>query len=539
MNSFLNGATPYPSLALSLILLFTPLSSYASLVLPSTTHQQTITFTTSHEALTNWVDSTLATYYPQEKIQHRDYLAKLYQQANFNNFWFDTKGHPNTAARLLLNDLKPWLALDSHPKLNAYQQLAELLQYPVNSNLPRQRQAADLRVTDLFLSYQDDLLQGFWTQFDSDQDHGITNAYERWDNWPDEVVRRRLDEVFPIWLQALQGQTPAVWLVNVIQETQPIGSYYLPWRKAFSELEEMASLGDWPKVTAELSLGVRAVDVTRLAAQLSRQGDLDNLQPYLPNGHLPEGYVAEGYPESPFNRPEPLFDQKLEQALKRFQQRHQLKTTGITDDKTRAWLNMPPEERMRLLAHNIRRLHHLPKQLNQRHIMVNMADQRLTFVEQQQLKLDMKIVIGRDGLRTPIVNQWLTSIVLNPLWNVPTSIAKSTILPRALQNPNYLSSRDYALVNGWHTPSRFVALDQLPADAFDNEKSGYRIVQKTGNHNQLGKAKFRLSNQQAIYLHDTPYRHVFNADNRDLSSGCVRLEGADQLALAVLNSDND
>ncbi len=169
--------------------------------------------------------------------------------------------------------------------------------------------------------------------------------------------------------------------------------------------------------------------------------------------------------------------------------------------------------------------------------MINMADQRLTFIEQQQLKLDMKIVIGRDGLRTPIMNQWLTSIVLNPLWNVPTSIAKKSILPRALQNPDYLSSRDYALVDGWHTPSRFVSLDQLPADAFENEKSGYRIVQKTGRHNQLGKVKFRLSNQQAIYLHDTPYRHVFNDSNRDLSAGCVRLEGADQLALAVLSSD--
>lgn len=530
------------SLLLLLTFLPTYLPAHASI---SVMNNANNTSKASHETLTRWVDSTLATYYPQETIKHRDYLAKLYQQAGFNNFWFDTKGQPNTAARLLLNDLKPWLALEAHPKLVGYQQLAELIQQPLNTNLPRHRQAADLLITDLFLSYQDDLLQGFWTQFDLDQDHGITNAYERWDNWPDEVVRRRLDEVFPTWLQALQGQPPAVWLVNIIQETQPLSSYYLPWRKAFSELEAMAALGDWPVVTTDLSIGMRDADVTRLAVQLMRQGDLDDLQNYLPEGNLFNNSLASNhlpnnsFPESPFKHQEPLFDKVLEQALKSFQQRHQLKATGITDDKTRAWLNLAPEERMRLLAHNIRRLHHLPKQLNQRHIMINMADQRLTFIEQQQLKLDMKIVIGRDGLRTPIMNQWLTSIVLNPLWNVPTSIAKKSILPRALQNPDYLSSRDYALVNGWHTPARFVSLDQLPADAFENEKSTYRIVQKTGNHNQLGKAKFRLSNQQAIYLHDTPYRHVFNADNRDLSAGCVRLEGADQLVLAVLNSDKD
>lgn len=77
----------------------------------------------------------------------------------------------------------------------------------------------------------------------------------------------------------------------------------------------------------------------------------------------------------------------------------------------------------------------------------------------------------------------------------------------------------------------------MPANAFKNEQSGYRIVQKSGHYNQLGKAKFRLSNQQAIYLHDTPYRQVFNKDNRDLSAGCVRLEDADQLVLAVLKDD--
>lgn len=507
------------TLVFSLLLLLKALPSYA-VDLSSTANIQFKT--PSHEVLVSWVDSTLASYYPEEQLQQRDYLAQLYQQAEFNHFWFDKNGKPNHAAHLLLSDLKPWLALEPHPKLKRYQQLAELLQQPVNSSLPRHRQATDLLITDLFLSYQTDLLQGYWAAFDLDQDHGITNAYERWDNWPDEVVRQNLDDVFPVWLQALHGQSPAIWAINRIQETQPNSRYYQPWRQAFAELEAIAKLGDWPMVAGDLQEGMRDVEVTRLALQLMHQGDLQHLNAYLPDGFQ-----------------QPLFDETLTAALISFQQRHQLKATGITDEPTRAWLNLVPQERMRLLAHNIRRLHHLPKQLNPRHIMVNMADQRLTFIEQQQLKLDMRIVIGRDGLRTPIMNQWLTSIVLNPLWNVPNSIARKNILPRAQQNPDYLSSRDYALVNGWHTPSRFVSLDELPADAFENERSGYRIVQKTGNYNQLGKAKFRLSNQQAIYLHDTPYRQVFSADHRDLSHGCVRLEAADQLVLAVLNSDTN
>lgn len=531
MNSNLNGKVAYLNsmetrskslLVLSLLLMLISLPACASISSSSKSKQAaSVTSITSHKALTDWVDSTLATHHPQAKLEHRDFLVKLYKQTEFNNFWFDNQGRPNTAARLLLHDLKPWLALEPHPRLKTYQQLAELLQQPVNTNLPRHRQATDLLITDRFLSYQDDLLRGYWTRFDLDEDHGITNAFESWDSWPDEVVRNHLEEVFPTWLQKLQNQHPAVWAVARIQETQPTSSYYLPWQKAFSELEKMATLGDWPKVDSDLQIGSRNAEITRLAVQLLRQGDLNNLEPYLPSANQ-----------------QPLFDQQLELALKNFQQRHQLKTTGTTNKATRRWLNLPPKERMRLLAHNIRRLHHLPKTLNQRHLMLNIADQRLTFIEQQQLKLDMKTVIGRDGMRTPIMNQWLTSIVLNPLWNVPDSIARKNIYPRALKNPEYFSSRDYALVEGWHTPSRFIPLDKAPADAFKNEKSSYRIVQKTGNHNQLGKAKFRLSNQQAIYLHDTPNRQVFNADNRDVSSGCVRLEDTDQLVVALLNYDN-
>ena len=532
MNSTIIGKVAYlmkmemPSkklVALGLFLLLVSLPACASISKSSHPEQaNTLNTAASHQALTHWVDSTLVAYYPEQRLKHRDYLAKLYQQAEFNNFWIDDKGKPNIAARLLLDDLKPWLALEPNARLIAYKQLAELIQQPVNTSLPRHRQATDLLITDLFLSYQDDLLQGYWTRFDLDQDHGITNAYERWDNWPDEVVRQSLDEVFPSWLQELQSQQPVVWAVARIQETQPTSSYYLPWRQAFTELEIMDSLGDWPRVDNYLMLGSRNAEVTRLAVQLMHQGDLANLAAYLPE-----------------DTKQPVFDQPLEQALKSFQERHQLEATGTTNKVTRRWLNLLPKERMRLLAHNIRRLHHLPKALNKRHLMVNMADKRLTFVEQQQLKLDMKIIIGRDGLRTPIMNQWLTSVVLNPLWNVPDSIARERIFPRALKNPEYLSSRDYALVEGWHTPARFISLDEVPKNAFQDKETNYRIVQKTGNHNQLGKAKFRLSNQQAIYLHDTPYRQAFNKDNRDISSGCVRLEGADQLVLALFNYDKN
>lgn len=471
-------------------------------------------------AATGWMRTTLASYYPQESLAYPSYVAQLYQTTGFQNFWLDPQGRPNAAALSLVQDLKPWLALEPNPRQDLYRQVYELLIRPVNTNLPRHHQATDILITDRFLSYQQDLLTGYWTRFDHDQDHGITNAYESWDAWPDEVSFSSLEQQWPDWLTSLALTTPSTWAQQRIAASQPNQKYYQPWRQAFTQLEEIAAAGDWPQIDGYLMLGSRNAAVTRLAVQLHSLGDLASLANYLPR-----------------NAEQPLFDKELELAVKNFQLRHNLEPTGATNKLTKHWLNLEPQARMRIVAHNLRRLQHLPKQLNKHYLMVNLADQTLSLVADGQVKLDMKIVVGRTGYRTPIMNQWLTSLVLNPLWNVPNSIARSSIFPRALQNPRYFAERDYALVEGWSTPVKFVPLDQVPADAFEKERPSYRIVQKSGNYNQLGRAKFRLSNQQAIYLHDTPYRQVFQAQQRDLSSGCIRLEDSAQLVEALLGLD--
>lgn len=466
-----------------------------------------------------WLETTVASTFPAVQLVHKEQLLQLYQRTEYNNLWLDAQGRPNAAAQQLLTDLKPWLYLEAHPRLEHYHQLAELLTHPVNTHLPRQRQATDILATDLFFIYLNDLLTGYWASFDVDDDQDITNAYERWDDWPDEVERSSVVAEFPLWLVSLNYQTAEDWALNLVEQHQPNQDLYQPLRQAFARLDALVSLGDWPRITSTLGLGQQSAEVTRLALQLERLQDLASIENYLP-----------------VEFEEPVFDKALEAALIRFQQRHQLSPTGKTDAATRAWLNLNPVHKMRLLAHNLRRLQHLPKYLHERHLMVNLASQELSYVEAGQERLNMKIVVGRDGLRTPIMNQWLTSIVLNPLWNVPNSIARRSVFPNALRNPDQFVKRDYALVEGWSSPARFVPLDQVPANAFEVERPSYRIVQKSGNYNQLGRAKYRLSNQQAIYLHDTPYRHVFNKEQRDLSAGCVRVENSELLAETILTS---
>jgi len=511
--------TRWPLISLLLAGLLVTLPACAS-ISPPASQAPAVRMPSSNATLENWVTQSADHLHPEVKLAYPQHLGLLYRQARFGFFWLDDLGQPNAAARQLLSDLQPWLALEEHPRLKDYRELARLLQMPLEQAPARHRQSRDLVISDYFLRYQDDLLKRYWTRYDEIQDHGVINAYERWDDWPDEVEESSLQQVFPTWLSQLQGQKPHHWARDRLLETRPNNQLYLPWRQAFAELQEAAEAGSWPQLKEPLEVGAQGQAVTQLAIQLTRLGDLNSAQPWLVNGS------EEGV--------KPLYDQSLKAAVQRFQQRHQLPSTGQVDRATLTQLNIQPQERMRRLAHNLRRLHHLPRERHERHLMVNLADQRMQFIEQDEVTLDMRVITGRDGQRTPIMNQWLTSLVLNPVWNVPPSIAKQRIFPRARNNPEYLASRDYALVEGWHTPSRYVSFDELPEDAFTEDNPSYRIVQKAGSYNQLGRAKFRLSNQQAIYLHDTPYRQDFSRDERNISAGCVRVEDSEKLVEALL-----
>jgi murein L,D-transpeptidase YcbB/YkuD len=119
------------------------------------------------------------------------------------------------------------------------------------------------------------------------------------------------------------------------------------------------------------------------------------------------------------------------------------------------------------------------------------------------------VVVGAPGTKTPMLATPTNSLVVNPWWNVPTSIVKSSNLRPG--KGNYQFKR----VNG----------------------GGYAVRQAPGPKNALGKIKFNLANDQAIYLHDTPSKSAFNRDQRALSHGCIRVKDIDQLAAQLLSED--
>ncbi|MGK6357134.1 L,D-transpeptidase family protein [Sphingomonas sp. DT-207] len=207
------------------------------------------------------------------------------------------------------------------------------------------------------------------------------------------------------------------------------------------------------------------------------------------------------------------FDSELQAAVQRAQRRYGLNPTGVVSTQTLAALNVPARDRVRQIMANMERWRWLPAQLPAKRIQVNIAAAVMTVFEGDAAIFSMKAVTGRPGNETPMLQSMIHSIVLNPPWNVPTSIATKELFPKGTA---YLTRNNYKIIG---------------------TGAGRRLQQQPGPSSALGLYKFDFQNPYAVYLHDTPSQSTFSRFSRLESHGCVRLEKPDELARLLLRDD--
>ncbi|MBB6122411.1 murein L,D-transpeptidase YcbB/YkuD [Sphingobium subterraneum] len=100
-------------------------------------------------------------------------------------------------------------------------------------------------------------------------------------------------------------------------------------------------------------------------------------------------------------------------------------------------------------------------------------------------------------------------MVLNPWWEIPSSIAAESVAAMVRTNPAAAAKRGYVYENG-------------------------RYRQRPGPNNALGRMKLVMPNPHTVYLHDTPSQSLFDRDVRAFSHGCVRVGDALGLVTALL-----
>ncbi|HGN9371987.1 TPA: L,D-transpeptidase [Citrobacter pasteurii] len=226
------------------------------------------------------------------------------------------------------------------------------------------------------------------------------------------------------------------------------------------------------------------------------------------------------------------YDRELVDAVKRFQTWQGLGADGTIGPATRDWLNVTPAQRAGVLALNIQRLRLLPSELSTG-IMVNIPAYSLVYYQNGNQVLASRVIVGRPDRKTPMMSSALNNVVVNPPWNVPPTLARKDILPKLWNDPGYLERHGYTVMRGWNSKE---TIDPWQVDWATITASNlpFRFQQAPGARNSLGRYKFNMPSSDAIYLHDTPNHNLFQKDTRALSSGCVRVNKASELANMLL-----
>jgi L,D-transpeptidase YcbB len=285
--------------------------------------------------------------------------------------------------------------------------------------------------------------------------------------------------------------------------------------------------------TATLRPGDVYGDAARLTRLLAAFGDLPH------DGHATSGLVAEGTATGPPTT-ESRYEGPLVDGVRAFQRRHGLDADGVIGPRTVAALRVPLSWRVRQIDLALERQRWLPHPSDGRQILINIPMFRLWVWEPNSLapSMSMGVIVGR-ALRTetPIFVQNMRDVIFRPYWNIPRSILRDELLPLILSDPEYLARQNMEIVDG---PGDDAPLVEPTVDHLDQLGQGrFRLRQRPGPQNALGLVKFVFPNEEHVYLHDTPAPGLFARSRRDFSHGCVRVEGALDLAAWALADHPD
>lgn len=219
-------------------------------------------------------------------------------------------------------------------------------------------------------------------------------------------------------------------------------------------------------------------------------------------------------------------------SIKKFQKHHGLNTHGKIGKLTLEALNIPLQTRLDQLYVNMERLRWLPEKGTGKRVLVNIADFTLDYLENNDTLIHMRTVVGQNFRKTPVFNAKMSYLVFSPTWTVPPGILRKDILPAVAKDISYLSSKGMIVKDRSGNVVNPASIDWKKANA--SGRFPYTIQQMPGNQNALGRVKFMFPNKYSVYLHDTPSKSLFARDERNFSSGCIRVEKPLELAELLL-----
>lgn len=216
----------------------------------------------------------------------------------------------------------------------------------------------------------------------------------------------------------------------------------------------------------------------------------------------------------------PIFDSYVEAAVRRFQARHGISSTGTMTGPTIAAMNVPVEPRIRQLEINVARLRSLAGGLTNKYIIANIPAALVETVEGGVVHTRHAAGVGKIDRQSPLLNSKVVEVNFNPFWTAPASVVKKDLIPKMQKEPNYLTENKIRIFNA---AGQEVSSSQI--NWFSDEATRYRFRQDPGGDlNSMGYVRINIPNQHGVYMHDTPSKGIFGDDFRFVSSGCIRIQ---------------
>ncbi len=216
------------------------------------------------------------------------------------------------------------------------------------------------------------------------------------------------------------------------------------------------------------------------------------------------------------------FDKTLQKAVITYQKRYLLKVDGMVD-KTMTWyLNQPAKKNIQAIITNLDKTKLYPKHFENEYIEVNIPDFNLRYYRDGEMLTKMGIVVGRIDRPTPLFDDQIEYMVINPTWTIPDNLIKRDLIHVLRENPQYLEENNIHVFRG----KKEIEITQEMLDPYEksDKKVPYRFVQFPGDNNALGRIKFMFPNKYAVYLHDTDNKTLLTRRYKIYSSGCMRVE---------------
>ncbi|MEO1608235.1 MAG: L,D-transpeptidase family protein [Pseudomonadota bacterium] len=183
------------------------------------------------------------------------------------------------------------------------------------------------------------------------------------------------------------------------------------------------------------------------------------------------------------------------------------------------------------LLYNMEMWRWMPRELGTKYIWSNVPEFSVRVVKNGKVVHSERIVIGKTTNKTPIFSDEMETIVFHPFWGVPNSIKIKEVLPSLMRGGGIMEKQNLRISYAGRE------IDPYSVDWSRHDIRNYHVFQPPGRSNALGIVKFMFPNKHAVYMHDTPSKHLFKRDVRAFSHGCMRVRDPLKLAEVVLSHD--